>query len=216
MYALQARACSLVRFGVAGTPGAVRALAVGLLALPLAGLALLLAAPPIDAEWENQPSHFWLVLSVAVVNVVLGLVTGESASRRDNPRVFLVSLALLASAGFLGLHALSTPGVLAHEGNTGFVIATPLGLLLASVFAAASATDLDGDLGGRITASQRLVRRALVVLLVAWAAVSVAHFPRPRQARPRRGAHRHPLAGPDRDRALRLRGLRVLADLPAA
>ena len=162
---------------MAGTPGAVRALVVGLLALPLAGLVLLLAAPRIDAEWENQPSHFWLVLSVAVLNVVLGLLTGESASRRNDPRVFLVSLALLASAGFLGLHALSTPGVLAHEGNTGFVIATPLGLLLASVFAAASATNLDRDLGGRITSAQRLVRRVLLLFLVAWAAVSVAHLP---------------------------------------
>ena len=162
---------------MAGRPGSVRVLAVGLLALPLAGLLLLLAAPPMDVTWQNQPSHFWLVLSLAVLNVVLGVLTGESASRRDDPRVFLVSLALLASAGFLGLHALSTPGVLAHKGNTGFVIATPLGLLLASVFAAMSATDLDRTLGPGITASQRLMRRGLLVVLVVWAIVSIAHLP---------------------------------------
>lgn len=153
-------------------------MAAGLLVLPLAGLVLLLAAPRLDVTWENQPSHFWLVLSVAVVNVALGLLTGESASRRGDARIFLVSLALLASAGFLGLHALSTPGVLAHAGNTGFVIATPLGLLLAAVLAAASATNLDDRaIGHGITRAQRSIRRALLVVLVVWAAVSVAHLP---------------------------------------
>lgn len=55
-----------------------------------------------------HPSHFWLVLTVAGVNVALGLVASEVAARRDDDRTFLVSMALLASAGFLGLHALAT------------------------------------------------------------------------------------------------------------
>ena len=36
-----------------------------------------LAAPDLDRTWEHHPSHFWLVLLVAAVNVVLGLLTGE-------------------------------------------------------------------------------------------------------------------------------------------
>ena len=48
-----------------------------LLALPLAGLALLLGYPDLDAQWDHQPSHFWLVLTVAVVSVGLGLATGD-------------------------------------------------------------------------------------------------------------------------------------------
>ena len=75
---------------------------VGLLMLPLAGLVLLLAVPELDVRWEHHPSHFWLVLSVALVNMVLGLLTSEAASQRGDSRLFLVSLALLASAGFLG------------------------------------------------------------------------------------------------------------------
>ena len=43
------------------------------LALPLAGLALLLARPQADAHWEHHPSHFWLVLITALVSLVLGL-----------------------------------------------------------------------------------------------------------------------------------------------
>jgi hypothetical protein len=38
---------------------------------------------------------------VAGVNVALGLIASEAASRRDDDRTFLVSMALLASAGFL-------------------------------------------------------------------------------------------------------------------
>ena len=31
------------------------------LAVPMAGLALLLGVPSLDAHWEHHPSHFWLV-----------------------------------------------------------------------------------------------------------------------------------------------------------
>jgi adenylate cyclase len=73
---------------------------IAVLALPLAALALLLAEPELDMRWEHHPSHFWLVLTVAGVNVVLGLVASEAAARRDDDRTFLVSMALLTSAGF--------------------------------------------------------------------------------------------------------------------
>ena len=112
-----------------------------LLALPLAGLVLLLAVPSIDVEWEHHPSHFLLVLVVALINVALALVASEAARRRADARLFLVSLALIASSGFLALHALATPEVLLDHPNSGFVIATPIGLLLASAFAAASAVE---------------------------------------------------------------------------
>ena len=38
---------------------AAAALAIALVALPLAGLAVLVAAPDLDAMWEHHPSHFW-------------------------------------------------------------------------------------------------------------------------------------------------------------
>ena len=55
---------------------------------------------------------------------------------RADARLFLVSLVFLSSAGFLLLHALATPQVLLTGRNAGFAIATPVGLLLAAVFAA--------------------------------------------------------------------------------
>ena len=115
------------------------------LAIPVLGLALLLSRPRLDVHWEHHPAHFWLVLITALLSVVLGYLSGEAARRLGDARLFLVSLAFVTSAGFLALHALATPGVLLDHKNTGFVIATPVGLMIAGVFAAASALDLSPE-----------------------------------------------------------------------
>ncbi len=96
-----------------------------LFALPVAGLALLVAEPDLDVRWEHHPSHFWLVLGAGVINGAPAYATGTAARVRGDARVFLVSLAFLSAAGFLGLHALATPGVLLTGPNAGFSIATP-------------------------------------------------------------------------------------------
>ena len=97
------------------------------LTIPLLGLGLLLARPEWELVWHHNPAHFWLVLSVAAVNAVLAHATGVAAGRRADARVLLVSYTFLTTAGFLGLHALATPGVLLDAPNAGFVIATPIG-----------------------------------------------------------------------------------------
>ena len=145
-----------------------------LLALPLLGLVLLLAVPSVDVMWEHHPSHFLLVLAVALINVALALVASDAAHRRADARLFLVSLALITSSGFLALHALATPGVLLDHPNSGFVIATPIGLLLASGFAAASAVELGNADAARILRRRTLIRGGLALLLIAWAVASVA------------------------------------------
>jgi adenylate cyclase len=145
-----------------------------LIALPLGGLALLLASPDTDFHWEHHPAHFWLVLSVSAVSIALGALTSEAATRRSDARLFLVSLAFLASAGFLGLHALATPGVLLEGKNAGFTVATPVGLLLASVYAAWSAVDPPSS---RVLAWRRPLRWSLALALAVWAAASLLEVP---------------------------------------
>jgi adenylate cyclase len=147
------------------------------LAFPLAGLALLLARPQADAHWEHHPAHFWLVLTTALVSVVLGYLAGEAARRLGDARLFLVSLAFMTSAGFLGLHALATPGVLLAKANAGFVVATPVGLLIASLFAAVSAVDLSSEVSAAIMRRQAPLRGAVFALIAAWAAYSLASLP---------------------------------------
>jgi adenylate cyclase len=151
--------------------------AAALLALPVAGFVLLLAAPDADAHWEHHPTHFWLVLSTALVNVVLGLAASEAARRRGDARAALVSLAFLSSAGFLALHALATPGSVVEGKNTGFVIATPVGLVVASLFAAVSALELTPELAAAVLRRESALRGALLAVLALWGIVSVAELP---------------------------------------
>jgi class 3 adenylate cyclase len=154
-------------------PAPVSPLVLGItLAMPLIGLALLLGIPTFDLRWEHHPSHFWLVSSVAVANVVLGVMVSEAARQRRDVRLFLVAMALLASAGFLALHALATPGVVLAGPNGGFALATPVGLLIASGFAAFSALDLEGH-EATLLRLQRPIRIGLLVVIVAWATASL-------------------------------------------
>ena len=152
-----------------------RAAWAGLLALPLAALALLLARPRLDATWEHHPAHFWLVLVAALVNVALAFATSQVV-RRD-ARLVLVSLAFLVSAGFLALHALATPGVLLAGPSGGFVIATPVGLFLAAVFAALSSLELEGRAAVAVVRRRRALFAAVLGLMAAWALFSLLGWP---------------------------------------
>ena len=151
------------------------------LAIPMAGLALLLGVPSLDVHWEHHPSHFWLVFGVALVNVALGLIASEVARRSGDERLFLVSMVLLTSAGFLALHAVATPGVVLAGPNAGFVLATPVGLLLASGFAAASSIEMDDRTEATLRRWQSPMRIGLIVVLLIWAMASIVEAPPLRQ-----------------------------------
>src|SRR5690606_14020803 len=116
-------------------------------------------------------------LGTAAINVALAYLTNQAASRNADARLFLVSLAFLVSAGFLGLHALATPGALLPESNTGFTIATPVGLVLASVLAAASVSPLAGPRASLVLRHRSLLRGAVIGLMAVWAAVSLLQLP---------------------------------------
>src|ERR687895_771566 len=150
---------------------------IAALALPLLGLVLLLAAPDADVQWEHHPSHFWLVLAAGLTSAALAFSTSGVALRRSDARLYLVSLAFLSAAGFLGLHALSTPGVLLDGPNQGFAIATPIGLFISGLFAAASALPLRPERAGAVMRHAKLLRGFLLGAMAAWAAVSLLSVP---------------------------------------
>jgi adenylate cyclase len=144
--------------------------------VPMVLLGLLLAKSRADGSWESHPAHFWLVLSAAASSVVLGVTVSTAARSRRDARLFLVSLGFLASASFLGLHALATPGVLLGK-NAGFELATPVGLAIASAFAAASALEWGREGGEYILRAAPLLLGLLGALVVGWAVVSLAEMP---------------------------------------
>jgi adenylate cyclase len=143
------------------------------MALPLLGLWLLIARPMFDVRWDQHPAHFWLVAGVSAVSLGLAVRINEQARTRADARLMLVSLAFIATAGFLGLHALATPGVLLHGDNLGFAMAAPLGLYLASGLALVSSFDLTEANAQRVVRWQIPARIALGALLVGTAVVIV-------------------------------------------
>ena len=167
------------------------AVTAGILMVPLVGLLLVLRQPSLDLRWEHHPAHFWLVLITAMLSAVLAYATGDAAGRRGDARLLYVSLAFLSSAGFLGLHALATPGVLLEKSNTGFLIATPVGVGIGSVFAALSTADFSGDSAVRHVRIGKLLRWVLLGFMVLWAVWSLASLPP--LDRPPQFAERFPL-----------------------
>ncbi|MFC4950877.1 adenylate/guanylate cyclase domain-containing protein [Pseudonocardia sp. GCM10023141] len=147
------------------------------LALPMAGLYLLLAVPAADVRIEHHPTHFWLVIAAAALNIGLAEQVNRGARAHRDARLTLVGLGFLAAALFLGLHALATPGILIDSSNGGFALATPVGLLLAALCSAVSTVDLDGPRGAAVLAACRWLRWVLIAFGAVWAAVSLSGLP---------------------------------------
>ena len=125
------------RLGAAVLAGTVVA------ALPLVGLVSLLLRSRLDPHFENYRLHFIVFGFAGTVAFVLGYAAGEAANRRRDARVLLLSLAFMATGGFLGLHALGTPDILFTGDHPGFQVAIPVGLLVSAIFAAAPCTTVN-------------------------------------------------------------------------
>jgi adenylate cyclase len=146
--------------------------------LPLVGLVSLLLHSRLDPNWDNHRLHFVLFLTVGAADLLLAYAAGESAERRGDARVLLVSLAFLATGAFLGLHAAGTPGVLFTDELSGFKVAIPVGLLIAALFALASAfVDARPQFAPLAVRHRSLLRRAVLVAAVLWFAWTVLELP---------------------------------------
>jgi hypothetical protein len=136
--------------------------------IPLVLFVIVIADPAIDGRWENNSAHFWLVLIAAAVSVVLGYAVSVAGRRRYDARLYLVSLAFISAAAFLGLHALATPSVLLGK-NAGFEVATPVGLVVAGGSAAASCLELGPERSAEVMRAAGPMLAGLGVLVGLWA-----------------------------------------------
>jgi adenylate cyclase len=147
-------------------------------ALPLVGLASLLLRKQLDPHFENYRAHFVVFGLVGALAFALGYTAGEAANRRGDARVLLLSLAFMTTGGFLGLHAVGTPGVLFTNDLSGFQVAIPVGLLVSAVFAAGSAfVDVRPGLAPLVMRRRRLLRVAVVAAMASWFVWTVAKVP---------------------------------------
>jgi class 3 adenylate cyclase len=147
------------------------------LALPMLGLWLFIARPASDLHWEHHPGHFGLVAGTAGVAVILGLLVGAAARRRDDARLFLVALVFQVTAAFLGLHALATPGVLVDAPTPAFTAATPIGLLVGGLVAVVSAVEFSPAGAARVVRRRRELAALPWALVGAFTALSATSLP---------------------------------------
>ena len=147
------------------------------MALPLLALWLLIARPAADLIWEHHAWHLWLVLATALLELLLAAMINHEAVRHDDGRLFLVSLAFGLGAAFLGVHALATPGHLIGR-NAGFVLATPVGLVLAAFGCASSAFTLSDAAARRLIDRRVVIRWVLAAVVAFWAFLTLGeHWP---------------------------------------
>lgn len=143
------------------------------LVLPMLGLWLLLGQSHLNIEWHHNPSHFWMILSVAALNVMLGALISEASRRRQDARLFLVSMVFLSSAGFFLLHGLATPQIILPLGSLGFDVGQQVGLTIAAGFAFASALPLGERAARAVLDAQHVIRGALIGFLILWGLASL-------------------------------------------
>jgi adenylate cyclase len=164
----------------AGGRRGVLALVAWMLAamLPLVGLVSLLLREQLDVDWGNYRVHFALFLTVGMGVFMLAYAAGAAANRRGDARVLLISLAFLATGGFLGLHALGTAGVLFTHQYAGFKIANPVGLVIAAMFALSSAfVELHPSFAPLVVRHRLALRRAVLLAMGVWFVWTVAEVP---------------------------------------
>ena len=124
-------------------------------------------------QWEHHPSHSRLVVLAAATTAALAYATGDAAERRGDTRL-LLGLALLPrgrrlpGAARAGRRRASSW----RHSNLGFQIAVPVGLMVASAFAAASA--LAPAQRHRPERTRLRIRAALIVLMIGWGIATVA------------------------------------------
>ena len=151
---------------------------VVLATLPLVGLGSLLLRSRLDPHFENYRLHFLVFGFVGAVAFTLGYAAGEAANRRQDARVLLLSLAFMATGGFLGLHALGTPEVLFSEEHPGFQVAIPVGLLVSAVFALGSAfVDLRPGVAPALIRRRRLLRGSVIIAMGIWLGWTLLRVP---------------------------------------
>lgn len=139
--------------------------------LPMFALWLLLDVPKVDLEWDNRVAHFTLVLSASSVSVLLGALIARESRARDDARLWLVSLVFMTTAGFFGVHALYTPGVLMDTSDADFMLPTRLGLVLAGLAALASSMTFTPARSARLWAWRRTLSAAVAALIACSAVV---------------------------------------------
>lgn len=150
-------------------PAVTIAAGVAAAALPLVGFVSLLLRSQLDPHFENYRVHFLVFGLTGGLAFALGFAAGEAAERRGDARVLLLSLAFMATGGFVLVHAVGTHEILFSQEHAGFQIAISIGLLVSAVFASASAfVDLRPEAGPWLMRNRAYLRAGILLAMAVW------------------------------------------------
>jgi hypothetical protein len=140
----------------------------------LAGLALLFSVPmalllifrlnsEIDAAFQAENFHFWIVSGASILGLTTAFAVLISSIGRDDIWVFFVGLGLLSISGVFLLHSLATESILFDAAHPGFSISPPGSLAAGAVLFGLSAIRYPQSI-------ESLLVRMRPAILALWAA----------------------------------------------
>ena len=155
--------------------------------LPLVAIGLLfywLITPASDIRIPTDPAdsggnaaHFWIVAAGGALAILVGGLMYNAARKRNDARVMFISMTMLTVATAMLVHALATPNVLVSGRNIGFVIAAPVGLVLAAILAAVSTINYSASQSRQIVARQAWFGGGLLLFWVVFTALALLKLP---------------------------------------
>ena len=128
-------------------------------ALPLVGLVSLLLRSQLDPQSRTTALHFVVFGLAGGIAYGLGFAAGEAAELRGDARVLLLSLAFMATGGFMLLHSIGTHKVLFTHQHAGFQVAISVGLLVSACSRAPRHSSTSGRTSAVADPQPRLLAR---------------------------------------------------------
>ena len=143
------------------------------LVLPLA-LFEVLRRSPYDAMFVGPKFHFYVVSTVSLLAVAIGIAIGVAGNRLRNIKVSFLALSFISLAGLFTVHGLTTPGFLHGTSNmAGF--SAQLSVLFASAWLALSTIPADWLPMRAMARGQRRLVPIWTTLMLAFCTFSLAN-----------------------------------------
>ena len=105
-----------------------------LFVIPMALFLVLRVNSEIDAAFQAEQFHFWIVSGASILGLITAIAVLISSIGRDDIWVFFVGLGLLSISGVFLLHSLATESILFSEAHPSFSVAPPASLVAGAVF----------------------------------------------------------------------------------
>jgi hypothetical protein len=141
--------------------------------LPLVAFVLLNRIEPYDPLLQTPLGHVILVGGSSLTGAILAVIAAVAGNRLRDARIFLLSLAFFAVAGFSIVHALLTPDVIFAFSSTGLGWTQVGGYVIGGFLLALSSLPLSVAFQQRLLRARRFLYGGLLSAMIAALAISV-------------------------------------------